>query len=60
MADLILTCANCGNEFVFTTGEQIFYAQKKIEAPRLCPICRSMKAQENKIPPKPPKPSPQG
>ncbi|MDR0991803.1 MAG: zinc-ribbon domain-containing protein, partial [Ruminococcus sp.] len=26
--DKILTCADCGNEFVFTAGEQEFYAEK--------------------------------
>ena len=26
--DKTLTCKDCGNEFVFTAGEQEFYAQK--------------------------------
>ncbi|MBR5203259.1 MAG: zinc-ribbon domain containing protein, partial [Clostridia bacterium] len=25
--DKTLTCKNCGNEFVFTAGEQEFYAE---------------------------------
>jgi Zn finger protein HypA/HybF involved in hydrogenase expression len=46
MTDLVLKCENCGNEFVFSEGEQQFYKAKKLEAPRLCPICRSIKHQE--------------
>ena len=29
MADKTLTCKDCGAEFVFTEGEQQFYAEKK-------------------------------
>lgn len=28
MADKTLTCKDCGNEFIFTEGEQEFYAKK--------------------------------
>ena len=28
MADKTLTCKDCGAEFVFTAGEQQFYAEK--------------------------------
>ena len=28
MADKTLVCSDCGNEFVFTEGEQAFYAEK--------------------------------
>lgn len=56
MPDLTLTCTNCGNEFVFSEGEQAFYASKALETPKYCPICRSIKAQERKIPPKPVRP----
>ena len=28
MADKTLTCRDCGNEFVFTEGEQEFYKEK--------------------------------
>lgn len=55
MSDLILICTNCDSEFVFSEGEQNFYTQKGLETPKLCPICRSIKAQEKKTPPKPPK-----
>lgn len=53
MTDQILICANCGNEFLLTAGEQEFYLSKKLELPKLCPICRSIKSQEKKLPPKP-------
>ena len=28
MADKTLTCRDCGSEFIFTEGEQAFYAEK--------------------------------
>ena len=40
-ADKTLTCRDCGNEFVFTAGEQEFYAQKGFtNEPTRCPACR--------------------
>src|SRR5947207_2467543 len=40
--DRILTCRDCGNEFVFTAGEQSFYATKGLtNAPGRCPDCRA-------------------
>lgn len=46
-ADKTLTCRDCGSEFVFTTGEQEFYAEKGFtNEPRRCPACRrAAKAQ---------------
>jgi CxxC-x17-CxxC domain-containing protein len=39
--DKTLTCAECGNSFVFTAGEQEFYQQKGYtNEPRRCPTCR--------------------
>ena len=39
--DKTLTCRDCGNEFVFTAGEQEFYAQKGFtNQPSRCPDCR--------------------
>ncbi len=43
MADRILTCRDCGNEFTFTEGEQAFYAQKGFTEPTRCPNCRAAK-----------------
>ena len=36
-SDKNLTCADCGQEFVFTASEQDFYAQRGFTEPRRCP-----------------------
>lgn len=39
--DKTLTCRECGNEFVFTVGEQEFYQSRNLtNEPRRCPSCR--------------------
>lgn len=39
--DKTLICKDCGNEFVFTAGEQEFYAEKGFEnEPQRCKECR--------------------
>lgn len=49
MSDKTLKCKDCGNEFVFTAGEQEFYQQKGFtNEPSRCPSCRkARKAQRN-------------
>ncbi|WHH58168.1 zinc-ribbon domain-containing protein [Petroclostridium sp. X23] len=49
MADKNLTCKDCGATFVFTEGEQQFYAEKGFtNEPVRCKECRSSKkAQRN-------------
>src|SRR6188508_2872354 len=44
-----ITCLDCGVEFVFTAGEQEFYAQRGFsEPPKRCPSCRATrKAQRS-------------
>lgn len=40
--DKTLTCRDCGSEFVWTAGEQEFYAQKGFEKPPArCQVCRA-------------------
>lgn len=40
--DKTITCRDCGAEFVFTAGEQEFYASRGFEnEPTRCPSCRS-------------------
>ncbi len=40
--DKTLTCRDCGAEFVFTAGEQEFYAEKGFQnEPTRCKQCRS-------------------
>ncbi len=42
--DRILRCKDCGNEFVFTAGEQEFYADKGFDnAPVRCKSCRAQR-----------------
>ena len=39
--DKTLVCKDCGNEFVFTAGEQEFYAEKGFQnEPLRCKECR--------------------
>ena len=47
MADKTLVCSDCGNEFVFTEGEQAFYAEKGFtNEPKRCPECRKARKQQ--------------
>lgn len=46
--DKTLTCKDCGKEFVFSSSEQEFYAQKGFtNEPLRCPDCRS--ARKNQV-----------
>lgn len=41
MADITIKCKDCGEEFVFTEGEQAFYKEKGFEnQPSRCLACR--------------------
>lgn len=45
-ADKTLVCKDCGKEFIFTEGEQAFYAEKGFtNEPTRCPDCRKAKKQ---------------
>lgn len=44
--DRDLTCADCGNTFVFTSGEQSFFQQKGFTEPKRCPQCRQARKQQ--------------
>ena len=47
MADKTLVCKDCGKEFVFTEGEQAFYAEKGFtNEPVRCPECRKVRKQQ--------------
>ena len=42
--DVTLQCADCGSDFVFTTGEQEFYSSKGlVNTPKRCSVCRKNK-----------------
>ena len=47
--DKTLTCRDCGNQFVFTAGEQEFYQSRGLlNEPGRCPECRATrKAQRS-------------
>jgi CxxC-x17-CxxC domain-containing protein len=41
-ADKVLICRECGKEFIFTAGEQAFYAEKGfMNEPTRCKECRA-------------------
>jgi len=47
MADKTLKCKDCGQDFIFTEGEQEFYKEKGFEnEPQRCPECRRAKKQQ--------------
>ena len=39
--DRNITCRDCGQEFVFTAGEQAFYQERGFSEPQRCPSCRA-------------------
>ncbi len=44
--DKVLKCVECGEEFVFTAGEQLFYADKGFRnEPKRCKSCKSKRNQ---------------
>ncbi|MBI2941175.1 MAG: zinc-ribbon domain containing protein [Chloroflexi bacterium] len=44
--DKVLRCRECGSEFVFTSGEQEFYASRGLmNEPGRCPTCRAARRQ---------------
>ena len=47
--DKTLVCNECGNEFVFTAGEQEFYAEKGFQnEPKKCKACRDARKKAAK------------
>lgn len=43
--DRILKCSDCGNEFVFTAGEQLFFFDKQFKNdPKRCKLCKAKRA----------------
>ena len=42
--DITLKCRDCGNDFVFSAGEQEFYAEKGFQnQPQRCKACRNQR-----------------
>jgi CxxC-x17-CxxC domain-containing protein len=43
--DRLLTCVDCGGEFIFTAGEQLFFLDKNFKNdPKRCKPCKSRRA----------------
>lgn len=40
LEDKFITCVECGFEFLFEVGEQVFYKTKGLVEPKRCPTCR--------------------
>ena len=48
MQDKVIVCKDCGQEFIFTVGEQEFYKEKGFDnEPVRCPACRRARKQQN-------------
>ncbi len=48
MQDKKIICKDCGQEFLFMKGEQIFYAERGFEDPIRCPQCRKARKDSRK------------
>jgi hypothetical protein len=49
MEDKKIVCKDCGEEFVFTAGEQEFYKEKGFDnEPKRCKPCRDARKQNNR------------
>lgn len=49
--DKTLVCKECNNEFVFTAGEQEFYAEKGlVNEPQRCKACRDKRKAAARAP----------
>jgi CxxC-x17-CxxC domain-containing protein len=47
--DRLLTCADCGGEFIFTAGEQLFFFDKQFKNdPKRCKPCKSKRASSGR------------
>lgn len=45
-SDKVVKCADCGAEFVFTAGEQLFFADKGFKnEPKRCKPCKAKRSQ---------------
>jgi len=50
--DKILKCSDCGNDFVFTAGEQLFFHDKHFKnQPKRCKTCKSKRVAVLSAPP---------
>jgi len=46
--DKVLKCLDCGSDFIFTAGEQIFYADKGFKnEPKRCKNCKNKRGKSS-------------
>jgi len=51
MQDKKIVCKDCGQEFVFTVGEQEFFKEKGLTSdPVRCPKCRKIRRAQKQQP----------
>lgn len=44
--DKVLKCVDCGADFIFTAGEQLFFSDKQFKnEPKRCKACKGKRAQ---------------
>ncbi len=49
--DKVLKCVDCGEDFVFTAGEQLFFHDKQFKnEPKRCKACKGKRAQALGLP----------
>lgn len=45
LVDKVLKCVDCGHDFVFTAGEQVFFQQQQFKNdPKRCKPCKAKRA----------------
>ncbi len=50
--DKVLTCIDCGADFIFTAGEQLFFHDKQFKnEPKRCKTCKSKRVAVLSAPP---------
>jgi CxxC-x17-CxxC domain-containing protein len=50
--DRTLRCADCGSDFVWTAGEQAFFADKRFtNEPKRCKACKTKRVQRRTVDP---------
>jgi DNA replicative helicase MCM subunit Mcm2 (Cdc46/Mcm family) len=45
--DITITCSDCQTEFLWTVGEQEFYAEHEFVEPKRCRECRKVRKATN-------------
>lgn len=49
MSDQQIECVECGRTFIWSAGEQRFYAQRGFQPPKHCPDCRAHRRAEQQM-----------